>query len=258
LIISVPESIRADSSQPAGALSSIEQNNFSAQPLSKSHAPEPPTLLLFISGVTAMIIRFARKSFRAFKRVLDPVLALTAIAICSPLFIVIAFLVRITSEGPVIYLQERVGKRGKSFMMFKFRTMSVDAEKGIGAVWAKQNDPRVTQVGGILRTTHFDELPQLLNVLKGEMSIVGPRPERPQIVKDLRKSIVDYDKRLAVLPGITGLSQVLHRADESINDVRKKVKYDLLYIKKMCWLMELRVMTSTVFVMLSGKSVRFN
>jgi lipopolysaccharide/colanic/teichoic acid biosynthesis glycosyltransferase len=143
-------------------------------------------------------------------------------------------------------------------MMLKFRTMTVDAEKGIGAVWAKENDPRVTPIGSILRKTHLDELPQFFNVLMGEMNIVGPRPERPEIVKDLRKNIADYDKRLEILPGITGLAQVLHRADESLQDVRRKVKYDLFYIKKMCWLMEIRVLTSTMFVMLTGKTVQFN
>jgi lipopolysaccharide/colanic/teichoic acid biosynthesis glycosyltransferase len=122
-------------------------------------------------------------------------------------------------------------------------------------VWAKQNDPRVTPIGGLLRKTHLDELPQLFNVLKGEMSIVGPRPERPEMVQTLKQTIVDYEKRLAVLPGITGLAQVMHRYDETIMDVRKKVKYDLLYIKKMCWLAEMRIAALTCVVMLTGKAV---
>jgi exopolysaccharide biosynthesis polyprenyl glycosylphosphotransferase len=205
-----------------------------------------------------MIIRFAQKSFRAFKRAMDRILSLTAILLGLPVLLFIALLVRVTSKGPVIYRQERVGKGGKNFMMLKFRTMTVDAEKGTGAVWAQKNDPRVTPVGGILRKTHFDELPQLFNVLKGDMSIVGPRPERPEIVAKLKKSITDYERRLEILPGITGLAQVLHRADESLSDVRKKVKYDILYIKKMCWWMELRIMASTVFVVLTGTVVKFN
>jgi lipopolysaccharide/colanic/teichoic acid biosynthesis glycosyltransferase len=114
----------------------------------------------------------------------------------------------------------------------------------------------VTPVGVILRKMHLDELPQLFNVLKGEMSIVGPRPERPEIVKTLKETISDYEKRLSVLPGITGLAQVLHRYDETIADVRKKVKYDLLYIKRMCWLGEMRILALTCFVMLTGRVAR--
>ena len=228
------------------------------QPNGKSHAPEPPTMILLMGGVLGMIIRFAQMSFRACKRGMNRVLSLLAIIMTAPLLLLIALLIRVTSKGSVIYRQKRVGKYGHNFMMLKFRTMTVDAEKGVGAVWAKENDPRVTPIGGILRKTHLDELPQFFNVLMGEMNIVGPRPERPEIVKDLRKNIADYDKRLEILPGITGLAQVLHRADESLQDVRRKVKYDLFYIKKMCWLMEIRVLTSTMFVMLTGKTVQFN
>ncbi len=141
-------------------------------------------------------------------------------------------------------------------MILKFRSMCADAEKGTGAVWAKANDARLTPIGGLLRKSHMDELPQLLNVLKGEMSIVGPRPERPEIVKDLKLVISDYDKRLAVLPGITGMAQVMNRYDETISDVRKKVKYDILYIKKMCWLVEMRIMALTCVVMITGKGAR--
>lgn len=236
----------------------IDQDLAPTYPRNKSSAPEAPTMLLLFSGAVGMIIRFAQKSFRAFKRVIDITLSLFAIIVGLPLFLIIALLVRATSQGPIIYRQERVGRRGKHFMMLKFRSMTVDAEKGTGVVWAKKNDPRVTAVGGILRKTHLDELPQFLNVLVGEMSIVGPRPERPEIVNSLKYSIADYEKRLEILPGITGLAQVLHRADESLSDVRKKVKYDLLYIKKMCWLMELRILISTIFVMLTGTVVKFN
>jgi exopolysaccharide biosynthesis polyprenyl glycosylphosphotransferase len=222
----------------------------------RSHAPEPSTLVLLLSGVIGMIVHVARKSFRAAKRAMDYVISLSAIVLASPVLMLIALLVKLTSPGPVIYRQVRVGKNGKNFAMLKFRTMSVDAEKGTGAVWAKQNDPRVTPIGGILRQTHLDELPQLFNVLKGEMSIVGPRPERPEIVKSLKETIADYEMRLQVLPGITGLAQVFHRYDETIADVRKKVKYDLLYIKKMCWLVEMRILALTCVVMLTGKEVR--
>ena len=134
--------------------------------------------------------------------------------------------------------------------------MFLDAEKNTGAVWAQENDPRITPVGRILRKTHIDEIPQLLNVITGEMSIVGPRPERPEIVKDLKALIHDYENRLSVKPGITGLAQVKHKYDETIEDVKKKIKYDLLYIRKMCWLVEMRIIAQTFIVALTGKGAR--
>lgn len=222
----------------------------------RSHAPEMPTVLLFLSGMVGMIVHAARVSFRAAKRALDYVISAVAILVASPLLIVIAILVKLTSKGPAIYRQERVGLNGKTFFIYKFRSMTVDAEKGTGAVWAKQNDPRVTPFGSFMRKTHLDELPQLFNVLKGEMSLVGPRPERPEMVKTLKQTICDYEKRLAVLPGITGLAQVRHRYDETLDDVRKKVKYDIFYIKKMCWLTEMRIVALTCVMMLTGKVLR--
>jgi lipopolysaccharide/colanic/teichoic acid biosynthesis glycosyltransferase len=223
---------------------------------SKSRAPEPGTIVLFFSGLMGMIVHVARRSFRAAKRALDYVIAGTAIVLTAPLMLLIALLVKLTSNGPAIYSQQRVGKNGKTFSILKFRSMSVDAEKGTGAVWAKKNDPRVTPLGVFLRKSHLDELPQLFNVLKGEMSIVGPRPERPEMVKTLKETISDYEKRLQVLPGITGLAQVMHRYDETIADVKAKVKYDLLYIKKMCWMAEMRIVALTCVVMITGRSIR--
>ena len=134
--------------------------------------------------------------------------------------------------------------------------MRIDAEEETGAVWAKENDPRITSVGRLLRKTHIDEFPQLLNVLKGQMSIVGPRPERPEIVYDLKTVIRDYEKRLLVKPGITGLAQVWHKYDETIEDVKKKIKYDFLYIRRMCLLVDLRIMANTVVVVLTGRGAR--
>ncbi|MCM8782509.1 MAG: sugar transferase [Candidatus Omnitrophica bacterium] len=222
----------------------------------RSHAPEPSTLFLLLSGIGAMIVRFAQKSFEKFKRILDCFLAVLGLTITSPILALAGILIKLNSKGPVIYQQERVGKQGEIFKIYKLRTMRLDAEKDIGAVWAKENDPRITSVGRILRKTHIDEIPQLFNVLKGEMSIVGPRPERPEIVRDLKKLIADYEKRLVVRPGITGLAQVYHKYDESIADVRKKIKYDLLYIKRMCWLVEVKILAQTFVVALTGKGAR--
>jgi lipopolysaccharide/colanic/teichoic acid biosynthesis glycosyltransferase len=138
---------------------------------------------------------------------------------------------------------------GKSFVMYKFRTMRVDAETGTGAVWAQKNDPRVTPIGGFLRKTRLDELPQLINVLKGDMNIVGPRPERPPIVVNLVSSIPQYPIRQRTRPGITGLAQISHSYDQSLDDVRAKVRYDLEYLRRRSVVEDLRIMCMTPMVM---------
>jgi len=221
--------------------------------VTKTHAPEPSSFLLILGGIGGIIVSFVRRSFAKIKRVLDLGLAIIGLIIGAPLLILAAIFIKIDSKGPIVYQQNRVGKKGRIFKIYKLRTMRVDAEKGTGAVWAKRNDPRITVIGKFLRKTRIDEIPQLFNVLKGEMSIVGPRPERPEMVTDFKKLICDYEKRLIVKPGITGLSQIYNRYDETIADVRKKVKYDLLYIKKMCLWVEMRILAQTVFVVFTGK-----
>lgn len=222
----------------------------------KSHAPEASTLFFLLSGLGGIIVRFARRRFEEFKRVSDIFLSILGLTITLPITVFAAIAIKLNSKGPVIYRQNRVGKNGKIFKIYKFRTMRLDAENKTGAVWAKENDPRITSVGRVLRKTHIDEIPQLLNVLKGEMSIVGPRPERPEIVRDLNALIRDYEKRLQIKPGITGLAQVWHKYDETIEDVKKKIKYDLLYIKRMCLWVDLRIMANTFVVVLTGKGAR--
>ncbi len=226
-----------------------------AQP-KRTRAPEPTTFILLLSGISGIIIRFAHKSFDKFKRCLDYCLSIAGLTITSPLVAFAALMIKLESPGPIIYKQNRVGLNGKVFRIYKLRTMRADAEKGTGAVWAKANDPRITSIGRVLRKTRIDEIPQLFNVIKGEMSIVGPRPERPEIVRDLKKTILDYEKRLVVKPGITGLAQIFHKYDESIEDVKQKIKYDLLYIRKMCWLVELRILAQTFVVVFTGKGAR--
>lgn len=225
-------------------------------PEQKSHAPEPSSLFLILSGIAGMIVRFAQVSFRKFKRALDILLAVTGIFIASPILFLSALLIKLTSKGPIIYKQLRVGEKGEIFEIYKFRTMAVDAEKHTGAVWAKENDPRITPIGRILRKTRIDEIPQFINVLKGEMSIVGPRPERPEMVRDFKKLISDYENRLAIKPGITGVAQIYHKYDESLVDVRKKVKYDLLYHRKMSIRTDLAILAKTCLVVLSGRGAR--
>jgi lipopolysaccharide/colanic/teichoic acid biosynthesis glycosyltransferase len=201
-------------------------------------------------------------------RVLNFVLALLALIILLPLLLIIAVLVWATSRGPVFYTQTRVGMDrrepldpsknhrrqldigGRPFTIYKFRTMRVDAEQVCGAVWAQKQDPRVTTVGRFLRQYRLDELPQLLNVLKGEMNIVGPRPERPTIFAELREHIAEYPLRQRAKPGITGLAQINHHYDRSLEDVRKKVHYDLEYIRRQSVLEDLRIMLKTLPVIL--------
>ncbi len=222
----------------------------------RSHAPEPSSLFLILSGMGGVIARFARRSFERFKRISDFLLAMIGVVIASPILVFAAILIKLTSRGPVIYRQSRIGLNGEVFRIYKLRTMQADAEQITGAVWARENDPRITPVGRVLRKTHIDEIPQLFNVLRGQMSIVGPRPERPEIVRDLKKLIRDYEKRLQIRPGITGLAQVWHKYDETINDVKKKIKYDLLYIKRMCLMVDLRILAQTLIVVMTGRGAR--
>jgi exopolysaccharide biosynthesis polyprenyl glycosylphosphotransferase len=187
------------------------------------------------------------------KRIFDCVVAGSSIIFFLPLMAIIALLVKVTSPGPIFYKQERLGKDAKPFYIFKFRSMASDAESKSGPVWAGKDDPRITPFGKFLRKSHLDELPQLFNVIAGDMSVVGPRPERPYFVSKLHSEIPDYHKRLLVKPGITGLAQVRHSYDATIQDVRKKVKYDLAYIKKQCLLLDVKVMVWTVGTMVTGK-----
>ncbi|MFA5088167.1 MAG: sugar transferase [Candidatus Omnitrophota bacterium] len=218
--------------------------------------PEPGTLALFSTGIVGWIISVARRRFRQFKRGIDIVFALAGLVLVCPLMAFVAILIKIVSPGPVFFKQERVGHKGKIFEIYKMRTMKVDAEKNTGPIWAERNDPRLIKFGKTLRNLHVDELPQLLNVLKGDMSLIGPRPERPVFVEKLSCQIGDYKKRINVKPGITGLAQVRHHYDETIKDVRKKVKLDLLYIREMCFVADLRILWLTVLVVVTGKVAR--
>jgi len=221
-----------------------------------AHAPEPSTLILFLGGIAGIFVRFVRTSYGKFKRYSDLLLAILGVMVTSPLLIFAAILIKLTSKGPVIYKQDRVGEDGEIFRIYKLRTMVIDAEEKTGAVWAKENDPRITSVGRVLRKAHIDEMPQLFNVIKGEMSIVGPRPERPEMVRSFKNLIVDYERRLQIKPGITGMAQVFHKYDETTADVKKKIKYDLLYIRRMCLRADLRIMAQTCLAVLTGRGAR--
>jgi Undecaprenyl-phosphate glucose phosphotransferase len=179
------------------------------------------------------------------KRGMDIILSLLALVLLSPLMLLIAVLVKLTSKGPVLFRQERCGLNGEPFQMLKFRSMRVDAEAQTGAVWAKKDDPRRTPLGAFLRKTSLDELPQLINVLKGDMSLVGPRPERPVFIQQFRKTIPNYMARHCVKAGITGWAQV--HGWRGNTSLRKRVQYDLYYITHWTPLLDLRILWLTLF-----------
>ncbi len=183
-----------------------------------------------------------RRSCRSLKRAIDVLGSAFVLLTLAPFMGALALWVKRDSPGPAIYSQERVGRSGRVFKIYKFRSMVVDAEAQ-GPRWCSgRDDPRTTRVGAFLRRTHLDELPQLWNVLKGEMSLVGPRPERPCFVQELQVSVPGYDERHLVRPGLTGLAQVHYRYDASITDVKRKLRFDRLYVERMCLALDVRIL----------------
>jgi lipopolysaccharide/colanic/teichoic acid biosynthesis glycosyltransferase len=164
----------------------------------------------------------------------------------APLVLLAMLAVRLTSPGPALYAQRRLGRGGRLITIYKIRTMYQDSERKSGPVWSQADDPRVTVVGRLLRRSHADELPQLVSVLKGEMSLIGPRPERPEIAGVLAQAFPDYPARLAACPGLTGLAQVLLPPDSDLAGVRRKLRYDLYYLEHMSFGLDLRVLLATV------------
>ena len=221
------------------------------------------------------------KAEKFLKRVIDISGSAIGLLLCLPLFFVVGILIKLDSPGSVFFRQERVGmnrrkrerrtseiKRnkqerrtdrrkknlyGETFYLYKFRTMVVDAEKGCGPIWAKSDDPRITNIGKVLRKTRIDELPQLINVLKGEMSLVGPRPERYHFVRDFIDRIDGYPNRLGVKPGITGQAQVENGYDSCVEDVKVKVNHDLNYIQQWSLLKDFKILLKTILVVATGK-----
>ncbi len=242
-----------------GIATSGPRRQPSHQVVTGSMSPSPARVR--VSGAQAVVEEAADA---AAHRAMNVIIAGLALFIALPLLLLIAVAVKLTSRGPVLYTQERVGldrripgtdfgnrRRtrdlgGRPFTMYKFRTMWVDAERATGAVWATQNDPRITPVGRFLRQYRLDEIPQLLNVMRGEMNIVGPRPERPTIFAELREHIAEYPLRQRAKPGITGLAQIHQHYDRSLDDVRTKVRYDLEYIRRRSLGKDLRIMLQTV------------
>lgn len=196
-----------------------------------------------------------RSSFDYAQRGLDIVGSLVLLTLSSPLLLVSMMAIRLETRGPVFYSQERTGLRGQAYRVTKLRTMRVDAEPG-GAVWAQDNDPRVTQVGKLLRKTRIDELPQLFTVLKGDMSLVGPRPERPVFVEKLEQQIPLFGLRQAVKPGLTGWAQIMYPYGSTVDDARMKLEYDLYYIRQRSLFLDLCVLFHTVRTVLTARGAR--
>lgn len=192
---------------------------------------------------------------RMVKRAVDLCISFTGFAVALPLMAVIGILIKLDSPGPVVYRQVRVGLRAQPYTIWKFRSMFTDAEKG-GARWTSERDPRISRVGRWLRKWRLDEIPQLINVIRGEMSMVGPRPERPVFVQELRGVIPYYDIRHTVRPGITGWAQTQFRYGASAEDSHVKLQYDLYYVKYMSLSLDLRILIETIRVILRGEGAR--
>lgn len=187
------------------------------------------------------------------KRVIDIIISLFVLILFFPVWLAICVIIRIDSPGPVFYKQKRIGKNRREYEVFKFRSMIHGAEQKTGPKWAEKGDPRITRFGRFLRKTGLDEIPQFLNVLIGDMSIVGPRPEREHFVNDLERSIQFYSRRLIIKPGITGWAQIKYKYDETIDDVREKLRYDLYYIENMSVLLDLKIIIQTLLIGLRRK-----
>ncbi len=209
-----------------------------------------PSWLIFSEGFQKS--RLVRIS----KRAVDFLVASLLLIIFAPISLITAIAIKLDSPGPVLFSQERVGENGKVFKILKFRSMRADAEKLTGPVWATEDDPRTTRVGRIIRKLRIDEVPQLWNVFKGDMSFVGPRPERPYFVEQLKEKIPYYNERFTVKPGITGWAQVKYPYGASEKDALEKLKYDLYYIKNMSILMDLMVIFQTAKIVLLGRGAR--
>ena len=208
-----------------------------------------PSWLIFSDGFQASRIT------RFFKRLFDVTGALVGIVVAGPIMLLTALAIRLESPGPIFYCQERVGENGRLFTLCKFRSMRTDAEQGT-PIWAKDHDDRVTRVGRIIRLTRLDELPQFWNVLRGEMSFVGPRPERPFFVQQLAELIPFYMARHAIKPGLTGWAQVRYRYGSSVEDALEKLRYDLYYMKHLSLAFDLTILMDTVKVMACRKGAQ--
>jgi exopolysaccharide biosynthesis polyprenyl glycosylphosphotransferase len=213
---------------------------------------------LWVEELSAERLIFANgfgvsESYLCLKRVLDITLSSVLLVVASPLMALIAVIIRWDTPGPAVFSQERVGHHGRRFMVHKFRSMRQDAERHTGPMWAQENDDRITRVGAYLRKWRLDELPQLWNVLCGEMSFIGPRPERPYFVELLKTKVPFFDLRHYVKPGISGWAQVMYPYGASVEDARHKLEYDLYYAKNLSLALDIRILLKTISVVIKGE-----
>ena len=205
-----------------------------------------------LAEIERMTPRRLSNLYEVMQRCLDILLGFVGILINAIPFLVIAIAIKIDSPGPVLYRQKRVGKGGKVFQMIKFRTMRQDAEHTTGPVWAAKHDPRVTRVGVFLRRMRLDEMPQLLNILKGDMTFVGPRPERPEFVYLFTEHIPAFDRRHDVKPGIAGIAQLMNGYDSSTKSIYRKLRWDAQYMQKKCMKTDIDILLRTIVAVLRG------
>ena len=203
-----------------------------------------PTLRLVHSAEPVLPSHAYLASFR--KRSLDIVVGSIGVLLLAAMFLPVAILIKLTSAGPVFYRQRRVGRDGREFELIKFRTMTHDAEAEDGPVWAQPNDPRVTRVGGMLRRLYIDEFPQWINVLKGDMSVVGPRPERPELMGQILDVVPNFGQRLKAKPGITGIAQINYKYTNTMIEARNKLRHDVIYINAASLTLDLQLILRTL------------
>jgi len=215
--------------------------------------PEPITLAAMGGGIGALAY-YARRYFLISKEVMDIIIGAVALVLSLPVMALCVVIIKLSSRGPVLFSQVRLGQHGRPFKICKFRTMYLDAEEDTGAVWAKGNDPRIIAACRWMRISHMDELPQLFQVVSGVMSLVGPRPERPEILAELEKHYPNVRHRLDVKPGLTGLAQVRNGYDSSVEGFRHKLDSDLEYINRMCWAVDLKILAMTATKLLDRKA----
>ena len=218
--------------------------------------PEPMTVVMVGAGGGGVIYQLARRQFMVFKELLDIFGGAAAAIVFTPLILLCMAMIKLADPaGPVMYRQVRVGKNGRLFTIYKLRSMYIDAERHGNIQWAGQDDPRVIPICRWMRMSHVDELPQIFNILRGEMSLVGPRPERPELFEELSREVPNFEDRLSVKPGLTGLAQIKNGYDTDSDSVRRKLEFDLEYIQTMSFVNEIKLILAT-FAMFRDERAR--